>query len=174
MNELKKRIKNIRMLITDVDGVLTDGKIILDGEGREIKIFHVHDGSGVVYLGLGGILTGIISGRDSFSLRRRIIEMKIDFYKLGRHDKLKAYKEIKMETGLNDNEIAYIGDDLLDLPVLKRVGCAFSVPEGREEVKKISHYITNTGGGKGAFREVAELILKLQGKWDSIISRYMT
>ncbi len=172
MDDLTEKCRQIRMLITDVDSVLTDGKIIYDGEGRELKEFHVHDGSAAVFLSLSGIVTAVISGRDSVSLRKRIDDMNIRYYRVGRHDKLTAYEEIKRESGIRDEAIAYIGDDLLDIPVLKRVALPVTVPEGRPEIKKLCLYTTKAGAGKGAFREVAEMILKAQDKWSGIISRY--
>jgi len=172
MTDLAERCRAVRLVLADVDGVLTDGGICYDGEGRETKVFHVHDGSGAVHLRQGGILTGAISGRDSAAVRQRMADMGLEHVVLGRHHKLPAYEEILRQCGLKDDQVAFLGDDLLDLCILERVGLAVTVPQGRPEVKEICHHVTTAPAGGGALREVAELILRAQGRWEDILARY--
>ncbi len=160
------------MVIMDVDGVLTDGKIILDANGVESKAFYVQDGSAITYLHRVGIKTAIISGRDSKVVELRANELSIEDVYLGIHKKLDAYDEILKKHKIKDNEICYIGDDLIDLPILSKVGFSVAVPNAPLEVKERVSYITDAPGGYGAVREVTEKILKSQGKWESITSRY--
>ncbi len=167
-----ERWRKIRMLILDVDGVLTDGTILYDGEGRETRTFHVHDGSGIVHLKQGGLVPAVISGRDSAAVRRRLKDMGVEHFSLGRHRKLPEYQRIRDHLGFRDEEIAYMGDDLLDLCILTRVGLALTVPGARPEVKEVCHYVTAAPGGRGAVREVVELLLKAQGKWEGILASY--
>lgn len=160
------------MVIMDVDGVLTDGKIILDANGVESKAFYVPDGTAITYLHRAGIKTAIISGRASKTVEHRAKELSIEDVYLGIHKKLEAYDLIIKKHKLKDSEICYIGDDLIDLPVLRKVGFSVAVPGSPPEVKESVSYITDAPGGGGAVREVTEKILKSQDKWNSIISRY--
>ncbi len=160
------------MVIMDVDGVLTDGKIIIDANGVESKAFCVQDGSAITYLHRAGMKTAIISGRNSEVVELRAKELSIENVYLGIHKKMDAYEEILEKHKLKDNEICYIGDDLIDLPILRKVGFSVAVPNATPEVKKHVSYVTNAHGGCGAIREVTEKILKSQGKWDEITSRY--
>lgn len=160
------------MVIIDVDGVLTDGKITLDVNGNESKSFCVQDGTGISYLHRVGIKTAIISGRESKVVEQRAKELCIEDVYLGIHNKVEAYEKILKKHKLKDNETCYIGDDLIDLPILRRVGFSVAVPNATLEVKENVSYVTNAPGGSGAIREVTEKILKSQGKWDMIISRY--
>jgi 3-deoxy-D-manno-octulosonate 8-phosphate phosphatase (KDO 8-P phosphatase) len=163
---LNERINKIKLLLLDVDGVLTDGSIILVGANEEIKTFHIHDGLGIKLAQANGIEVGIITGRSSAAVMRRCAELEIKIVHEGKQNKLEAYEQIKQQLQLPDEEIAYIGDDLPDLPILKRVGLGCAVNDAREEVKSAAAIITSRPGGKGAVREVIELILKNQGKWD--------
>ncbi len=160
------------MVIMDVDGVLTDGKIILDSNGVESKAFYVQDGSAITYLHRAGIKTAIISGRNSKVVELRAKELSIDDVYLGIHRKLDAYEKILQKHKINNNEICYIGDDLIDLPILEKVGFSVAVPNAPIEVKERVSYITDAPGGYGAIREVTEKILKSQNKWKTITSRY--
>ncbi len=160
------------MVIMDVDGVLTDGKIILDSNGVESKAFYVQDGSAITYLHRAGIKTAIISGRNSKVVELRAKELSIDDVYLGIHRKLDAYEKILQKHKINNNDICYIGDDLIDLPILEKVGFSVAVPNAPIEVKERVSYITDAPGGYGAVREVTEKILKSQGKWEVITSRY--
>ena len=156
----------------DVDGVLTDGMIMLDADGKESKVFYVQDGTGITYLHRAGIKTAIISGRKSEAVEHRAKELCIEDIYQGVHNKIEAYEKILKKHELKDNETCYIGDDLIDLPILKRVGFSVAVPNASLELKGNVSYVTNAPGGYGAIREVTEKILKSQGKWDKIISRY--
>jgi 3-deoxy-D-manno-octulosonate 8-phosphate phosphatase (KDO 8-P phosphatase) len=169
---LNNNLNNIKMVIMDVDGVLTDGKIILDANGVESKAFYVQDGSAITYLHRVGIKTAIISGRESKVVELRANELSIEDVYLGIHKKLEAYEEILKKHKIKDNEICYIGDDLIDLPILTKVGFSVAVPNAPLEVKERVSYITDAPGGYGAVREVTEKILKSQGKWETITSRY--
>ncbi len=160
------------MVIMDVDGVLTDGKIILDSNGVESKAFYVQDGSAITYLHRAGIKTAIISGRNSKVVELRAKELSIDDVYLGIHRKLDAYEKILQKHKINNNDICYIGDDLIDLPILEKVGFSVAVPNAPIEVKERVTYITDAPGGCGAIREVTEKILKSQNKWKAITSRY--
>jgi 3-deoxy-D-manno-octulosonate 8-phosphate phosphatase (KDO 8-P phosphatase) len=157
------------MIIFDVDGVLCSGDISYLDTGAEIKTFDVQDGMGVTLARLAGLKTGIITGRKSNAIERRVEELKIDILKQGSFNKLDPYSEVKKELGLIDQEICYIGDDVLDIPLLNLVGFSVAVPNAREEVKAICDYITVARGGRGAVREVIDLILKRQGKFNQIV-----
>ena len=165
-------LNNVKMVIIDVDGVLTDGKIILDANGIESKAFYVQDGTAITYLHRAGIKTAIISGRESKVVELRAKELCMGDVYLGIHNKLEAYEKILKKHRIKDNEICYIGDDFIDLPILRKVGFSVAVPNAPSEVKETVSYVTNAHGGYGAIREVTEKILKSQGKWDTIILRY--
>jgi len=166
------RAKKIRVLIMDVDGVLTDGRIWLlsrrDGTASEIKGFHSRDGAGLKLARAAGLRTGIITGRESAAFSQRTRECEIEFVYQGRATKIEAYDEIVSATGADSMEIAYVGDDLPDLPVLGRVGLAVAVANAAPEVKRAAHFVTSRAGGDGAIREVIELLVKAQGKWDAL------
>jgi 3-deoxy-D-manno-octulosonate 8-phosphate phosphatase (KDO 8-P phosphatase) len=168
-----KRAKKIRLLLMDVDGVLTDGRIWLqswpDGTAHEIKGFSAYDGAGLKLARAAGLRTGVITGRESAAMARRAKEADIEFVFQGRGEKLPAYEEILRTTKLKDEEVAYIGDDLPDLAVLARVGLAIAVANAVPEVKRAAHYVTKASGGNGAAREVVELILKSQGNWNTVL-----
>ena len=163
------RAKKIRVLLMDVDGVLTDGRIWLlsrrDGTASEIKGFSAYDGAGLKLARAAGLRTGLITGRESSAVAQRARECEIEFVYQGRATKLGAYEEILRATGASDREVAYIGDDLPDLPLLQRAGLAVAVSNAAPEVKRTAHYVASHSGGDGAVREVIELIVKAQGKW---------
>lgn len=163
--------EEIRLVIMDVDGVLTRGEIFYDEEGRERKAFHVHDGSGITYLHRHGIRTALISGRDSPSVEMRAKELGIEEVHQGVRDKIRSYEEIRARLGVGDEQVCYVGDDLLDLPCLKKAGFPVAVSNATDEVKAVAVYITKREGGRGAVREVAEVILKAQGKWDLVVDK---
>ncbi len=172
---LARRARRIRLLLMDVDGVLTDGRIWLlsmpDGTATEMKAFHAHDGAGLKLAQLGGLRTGLITGRDSAATARRAQELGMEFVYQNCAEKIRAYNEILQRSGLKDAEVAYVADDLPDLPVLKRVGFAVAVANAAPEVKRAAHYVTRTPGGEGALREVVEVILKAQGKWQRVLRK---
>jgi 3-deoxy-D-manno-octulosonate 8-phosphate phosphatase (KDO 8-P phosphatase) len=165
-------IKNIKLVIIDVDGVLTDGAIYIDSQGVETKAFHVLDGTGISYLHRSGIKTAIISGRNSDAVIHRARELDIGDVYQGVKNKIDAYRQLLKKYTLSDKEICYIGDDLIDLPILYRVGFPVAVANASPLVKKHSAYVTRAKGGGGAVREVAEKILKFQDKWHLVMERY--
>lgn len=160
------------MVIMDVDGVLSDGGIILDSLGTENKVFNVYDGAAIAYLHYAGIKTAIITGRRSKPVSYRAKELGILEVHQDTLQKVKALNKILIKYKLSPDEICYIGDDLPDIPVMKRVGFAVAVRNARPEVRKYAHDITRTNGGKGAVREVTEKILKAQKKWKLILQCY--
>jgi 3-deoxy-D-manno-octulosonate 8-phosphate phosphatase (KDO 8-P phosphatase) len=164
--------KNIKLLILDVDGVLTDGGIILDNKGNEFKSFHVRDGHGIKLLMRAGIRVAFITGRKSKVVERRARELGITDVFQKSHDKRVPYKKLIEEYSLNDREIAYIGDDIVDIPLLKRVGLSVVVADADEEVQAASMMVTRKRGGRGAVREVCDFILKAKGLWQDIIDGY--
>jgi len=162
---LRRKAANIKLLLLDVDGVLTDGRIIIDDRGVESKHFHVRDGHGIVLLKRSGIEVGFITGRSSPVVGQRAKELQVTLLFQGVQDKLRVYERIKKKRGLSDGQIAYVGDDIVDIPVLRRVGLAVMVSDGSAELKPIADYVTVARGGMGAVREVAELILMAHNKW---------
>ena len=170
MKGMEKRIKRIRMLLLDVDGVMTDGGVILGPGKMELKKFDTQDGMGITLARAAGLSVGILTGRVSEAVRKRAKELKIDEVQQGFFHKEEGYLAILGKHGLKDEEIAYIGDDVLDIPILRRVGLAIGVANGAPEVKKISHYVTRKKGGEGAIREVIDLMLKVLGKREAVLA----
>ncbi|MGR3220729.1 MAG: KdsC family phosphatase [Candidatus Anammoxibacter sp.] len=168
MNKLAK----IKMVITDVDGVLTDSSITLDSEGNESKTFNARDGAGIKFLQRTGVKFAIISGRHSSAVDLRAKELGIKDVYQGAKKKIEAYEKIISEHGLKDEEVCFIGDDLVDIPVLLKVGFAVGVADAVTEVIEIVDFVTVTPGGRGAVREVAERVIKGQGKWGEITTGY--
>ena len=160
----------------DVDGVLTDGRIWLtwtsDGMAHEIKGFSAHDGVRLKLARAAGLRTGIITGRQSAAVTHRARELEMDFVEQDAFEKLPAYEKIRQTSGLRDQEICFVGDDVTDLPLFARVGLAVAVANGVEEVRLTAHYVTKRPGGRGAVREVVEHILKAKGLWDQVTSPY--
>lgn len=169
---MNARLQKIKLLILDVDGVMTDGRIIFDSNGIESKFFNVKDGHGIKMLQRGGIEVGIISGRESQVVTNRAAELGIRLVYQKSLDKLTPFAKILAETGFTEEEIGFIGDDLIDIPVLKRVGFAAAPADAVSEVLPYVHFVAAKGGGWGAVREVCDLILKAQGKWDELTRRY--
>ena len=163
---VRNKAKAIKLLLLDVDGVLTDGRIILDDRGVETKHFDVRDGQGIVLLLRAGIEVGLITARNSKAVRYRAKELGLRIVHQGVQSKATTYGAIRRQSGLAETQIAYIGDDIADLEILYRVGVAVTVNDGSEELFRSVHYITQKPGGRGAVREVAELLLKAQNKWD--------
>ena len=167
----RDQLATIKMLLTDVDGVLTDGRVYFDGDGNELKVLHVHDAAGIVYWHRAGGISGFLSGRGGKVVKDRARELGVHEVHLNTHDKSAALDEVLERRGLSVEEVAYIGDDLLDLSVLRRVGLAISVPNGRPEAQAIAHFVTSSPGGDGAVREVVELLLKARGIWDEVVRK---
>lgn len=170
---LQEKIKKIKLLLLDVDGVLTDGSIILGPSELEIKIFNIQDGLGIKLAQAGGIDVGIITGRFSEAVKKRASELDIKILYQGQADKQETYQKIKQQLDLADDQIAYIGDDLPDLVILKQVGFSCAVADASDEIKKHVDFVTKRNGGKGAVREAIELILKNQKKWNAVIQKYV-
>jgi len=168
INELAKKIK---LLILDVDGVLTDGRIVYDNFGDELKFFNVNDGLGVFLLRKAGIKTVIITAKKTKAVIKRAKDMRVAAV-YSNHYKLKIYKKLLKKFRIKDEQVCFMGDDLLDLSIIKRAGLAVTPPNAVAEVRAISHYITKKEGGKGAVREVIEIILKSQNLWEKAISVY--
>lgn len=166
--------KNIKLLILDVDGVLTDGSIILDNEGNEFKTFHVRDGHGIKMLEKAGIKVAIITGRHSKVVDRRAHELGITEVYQRCHIKLVAYEHLIEKMGISDKEVAYVGDDIVDIPIFKRVALSVAVADATEETKAEAMIVTENRGGRGAVREICDLILKSNGKWKELIDEYYT
>ena len=169
---MEERLKKIRLLLLDVDGVMTDGRIIFDSNGVESKFFNVKDGHGIKMLQRAGIEVGIISGRESKVVANRATELGIERVFQKATDKLSPYLKILADTGLVDGEVAFIGDDLIDIPVLKRVGFAAAPADAVAEVLPFAHFVTRNPGGFGAVREISDMLLRAQGKWDELTARY--
>jgi len=170
---LAEKIKRVKLLILDVDGVMTDGSIIYTDEGVEVKAFNVRDGHGIKLLMRAGIGVAIITARESKVMVHRARDLGITDLYQGRLDKAVAFDEILKEKVLNPIQTAYIGDDIIDLPVLRQAGFSAAVADAVPEVKARVDYVTAACGGRGAIREVVELILKSQGRWDELMRRYL-
>jgi 3-deoxy-D-manno-octulosonate 8-phosphate phosphatase (KDO 8-P phosphatase) len=166
------KARNVKFLLLDVDGVMTDGSVIYDQSGNEIKAFSVRDGAAIKWLQRAGIEVGILSGRNSAPLAARAKELGIEKIIQGTFDKLPAFENFCEDFDINAEDIAYIGDDLHDLPVLKRVALSACPADAVDEVRNIADYICKADGGRGVVREVAELLLKSQKKWTEIIGKY--
>jgi len=171
--ELKQRILAVRMMIFDVDGVLTDGRVIYMDDGSEIKEFDVQDGHGIKLLQHAGIEVALISGRACRAVEHRALGLGIDRVYQGSKVKTEPYEQLLAETGLKEHETCFMGDDLIDIPVMRRAGFAVAVPNGAPHIFPYAHYITRASGGRGAAREVCEMILQVQGLWESVMERYL-
>jgi len=196
----KRRAKKIKLLLFDVDGVLTDGKIFVfpapagasqtvlghaaqhGGVGGfglqsqtliEAKGFHAHDGTAISLARLAGIKTGLITKRVSETVALRARDLKMDYVHQGIQDKLTVFEDILRQEGLRPAEAAFVGDDVIDLPIMRNCGFAIAVANARKEVKRQAHFVTPHGGGEGAARDAVEYILKAQGKWKRVVSEYI-
>ncbi|HZY61355.1 MAG TPA: HAD hydrolase family protein [Edaphobacter sp.] len=171
------RAKNIKVLIFDVDGVLTDGQIFVipgsDGHGIEAKGFAAHDGLGISLARLGGLRVGIITKRQSQTVAIRARDLKLEFVYQGQSHKMNAINEILAKAKITIDQLAYVGDDIIDLPVMRACGLAVATANAREQVKAIAHYITPNPGGSGAGRDAIEFILDAQGTLDKVIEEYL-
>ncbi|HLO26877.1 MAG TPA: HAD hydrolase family protein [Geobacteraceae bacterium] len=169
---MNDKLAKIKLLLLDVDGVLTDGRIIFDSNGVESKFFNVKDGHGIKLLQRAGVEVGIISGRTSQVVTNRAAELGITRVFQGSLDKLAIYREILADTGLDDAQIAFMGDDVIDIPVMRRVGFAAAPADALEEVLPHAHFVARNRGGWGAVRELCDLIIKGQGAWETVTARY--
>ncbi|MBP2646133.1 MAG: kdsC [Firmicutes bacterium] len=164
--------KQVKLLVFDVDGVLTGGELLVGAEGEVIKTFHTQDGLGIAAAHRAGLKTAIITGRTSEMVKRRGEELAIGDIYQGTRDKVNALSLLIEKHGLKNQEVAYVGDDLNDLAVMEMVGLACAVANAVFEVKEIAHYIARSRGGHGAVREIIEMVLKAQGKWQAVVAGY--
>ncbi|MFQ5428314.1 MAG: KdsC family phosphatase [Thermodesulfobacteriota bacterium] len=171
--KLVEKISKIKLLLLDVDGVLTEGSIVYSDKGGEIKSFNVQDGHGIKLLMRGGIDVGIITARESRVVATRARDLGITLLYQGSRDKRACFNKILDKEGLKPHETAFVGDDLVDIPVLTRAGFSASVPGGVPEVRDRVDYVTVAPGGRGAVREICELMLKARGLWDGLIAGYL-
>ena len=171
--EIIERARKIKLLILDCDGVLTDGRIIMLPDGDETKAFDVKDGHAMVMAQRAGLKIGIISGRRSSIVRARAKELGIAHLHEMAWGKTEPYEKILAEEDLSDEAICYIGDDVVDIQLLRRAGLGVAVADAVDEAKQYSHMVTSRAGGRGAVREVIEIILKAQDKWDEAMARYL-
>ena len=170
--DIDERARAVRMIVFDVDGVLTDGSLFYGDQGEEYKSFNSRDGHGIKMLRAIGVETGIITGRTSQVVLHRARNLGIAHIFQGAEDKLLAYRELLAAVGLEQSQIAYMGDDIVDLPVMNRCGLAITVPDAPEEVKARAQLITRASAGRGAAREACELIMRAQGTWDTQLALY--
>ncbi|MBP3957055.1 HAD-IIIA family hydrolase [Gemmata sp. G18] len=171
-SDLSQRAAAIELLLLDVDGVLTDGRVVYADDGRELKFFHVRDGSGLKLWRAAGKRAAIVSGRDSRAVERRAAELGIHPVLQGRENKLRAFEDVLAQTGLNPEQVCAIGDDLPDVPVLRRCGLAAAVADACPEARAAAHYVTAVPGGHGAVRELIEWLLRAQGRWAEVTAGY--
>lgn len=174
MQAILEKAKAVKLLILDVDGVLTSGQLFYGSNDLDIRAFHVHDGLGIRLLQRAGVKVSVISAKKSPAVERRLKDLHIQDYYLGYEDKIPAYEKLKQTYSLTDDQIAYAGDDLPDLAILKRVGLGLTVAQAPDIMKQHVDYITKKKGGKGAVREICELILQAQGLYESVIQSYLS
>jgi 3-deoxy-D-manno-octulosonate 8-phosphate phosphatase (KDO 8-P phosphatase) len=170
---IERRAARIKLLLMDCDGVLTDGRLWLLENGDEHKSFHTHDGLGLSLFHRAGLKSGIISGRRSQALERRAGELGVEFLRQGEEEKVSAFEGVLRQAGVTENEVAFVGDDLTDIPLMRRVELAVAVADAVAETRAAAHYVTQAQGGRGAVREVIEMILKSQGRWNDLIDSYL-
>ncbi len=170
--DIERRAARVKLLLLDCDGVLTDGRITLLADGDEQKSFHTRDGHGLVLLHRAGLQSGIISGRTAAAVVRRARDLGIAHVRQGTHNKLVEFAEVLAAAGVAEDEIAFVGDDVTDIPLMRRAALAVAVADATPETRAAAHYVTKLPGGFGAVREVCELLLKAQGHWDELMQRY--
>jgi 3-deoxy-D-manno-octulosonate 8-phosphate phosphatase (KDO 8-P phosphatase) len=170
---IERRASRIKLLLMDCDGVLTDGRLWLLENGDEHKSFNTKDGLGLHLMHRAGLKCGIISGRRSIGVERRAQELGIEFLRQGDEQKIAAFEEVLQLAGVDDDEVAFIGDDLSDIPLMRRAELAVAVADAVEEARAVAHYVTRAEGGRGAVREVVEIILKSQGRWNDLVEGYL-
>jgi 3-deoxy-D-manno-octulosonate 8-phosphate phosphatase (KDO 8-P phosphatase) len=169
---VEEKVKKIKMIIFDVDGVMTDGRIIFSSDGTETKFFDVRDGFGIRLAHRAGLKTALISGRSCPATIRRAEELEMDDVFEDAHDKIEAFEEILVKHKLQEEQVCYVGDDLVDLPIMRRAGLALAVAGAESDVTAEADYVTRAFAGRGAIREVVELILKTQGRWNEAVKKY--
>ncbi len=174
MQDILEKARDIQLIIFDVDGVLTDGSLFIGDDGQEYKAFNSKDGHGMVMLRKIGVTVAIITGRSSEVVRIRMESLGIEHVYQGMRDKRPAYEELKATLGLEDARIAYVGDDVVDLPVMSQVGLAIAVRDAHPFVKQHVHWQTPSAGGKGAGRDACELLIQARGQLDTMLASYLT
>ncbi len=170
---IERRASHIKLLLMDCDGVLTDGRLWLLEHGDEHKSFNTHDGLGLSLLHRAGLKSGILSGRFSQGVTRRAQELGIEFVHQGDPEKMEAFRQVLRQAGVDENEVAFVGDDLTDIPIMQRAELAVAVADAVAETRSVAHYVTQAKGGHGAVREVVEMILKSQGHWNDLVEEYL-
>ncbi|MEL0584870.1 MAG: 3-deoxy-manno-octulosonate-8-phosphatase KdsC [Candidatus Thiodiazotropha sp. (ex. Lucinoma kazani)] len=173
MQDIHTKASGVKLVIFDVDGVLTDGSLYLGDDGQEYKAFNSRDGHGMKMLQKSGVVIGIITGRTSEVVRIRMEGLGIEHVYQGKHDKLPAYQELRDKLGLIDGQVAYVGDDVVDLPIMRRVGLAIAVNDAHPFVLHHAHWQTPHAGGRGAGRDVCEMVLEAQGKLQAELDGYL-
>jgi len=171
--DIAARAARIRLVLFDVDGVLTDGKVLLHGDGTESKVFDIKDGTGIVWARKAGLAVGLLSARSSAATDQRASQLGITLVRQGVANKLDAYMEMVTSLNMTDDQVAYMGDDLLDLPVLLRAGLSTAPSDAVEDVRRRVHWVSDAAGGAGAARELVELILRAQGSWNTLLDEYV-
>ena len=166
------KASRIRLLLFDVDGVLTDGTVVMHGDGSESKGFHIRDGAAIVWAQRAGLTVGLLSARSSGATAHRAAQLAVRIVEQGVRSKLASYEHIVREARVQDEDVAYMGDDLLDLPVLARVGLSAAPADAAPEVRENVDWVSSMGGGRGAARELIELVLKAQRRWDDVLREY--
>ncbi len=173
MQDIVEKAKKLKLLILDVDGVLTDGRLFFDDQGKEYKCFHARDGHGIKLLRQTGVEIAVISGRKSNSVALRMKNLGVEHVYQGHENKIAALNEIIQNLSVEPNQVVHVGDDLLDLPVMTRVGLAIAVNDANDAVKDYADWTTKTAGGLGAVREVCDFIMQSQGTYDQVLQGYM-
>ena len=169
---LHERASLVRLLLFDVDGVLTDGVVVMHSDGSESKGFHIKDGAAIVWAQRAGLPVGLLSSRASGATAHRAAQLAVRFVQQGVADKSEAFERILKDSGVAEHAVAYMGDDLLDLPVLRRAGLSAAPADAAAEVRAAVHWVSGAGGGRGAARELIELVLRAQRRWDAVLAEY--
>jgi 3-deoxy-D-manno-octulosonate 8-phosphate phosphatase (KDO 8-P phosphatase) len=172
--EIAERARRITLMLFDVDGVLTDGKLLIHGDGTESKRFDIKDGTGIVWARKAGLVVGVLSARMSAATEQRTQQLGITIVRQGVAGKLEAYEDIIRDQNVTDEQVAYMGDDVLDLPVLGRAGLSAAPADAAADVRSRVHWVSRANGGDGAARELVELVLRAQGLWNGILDEYLT
>jgi 3-deoxy-D-manno-octulosonate 8-phosphate phosphatase (KDO 8-P phosphatase) len=169
---VQEKASRVRLLLFDVDGVLTDGTIVMHADGAESKGFHIRDGAAIVWAQRAGLTVGLLSARSSGATAHRAAQLAVRIVEQGVRSKLTSYEHIIRDARVTDEQVAYMGDDLLDLPVLARVGLSAAPADAAPEVRENVDWVSEAGGGRGAARELIELVLKAQRRWDDVLREY--
>jgi 3-deoxy-D-manno-octulosonate 8-phosphate phosphatase (KDO 8-P phosphatase) len=168
-----EKAARIRLLLFDVDGVLTDGTVVMHADGSESKGFHIRDGAAIVWAQRAGLTVGLLSSRSSGATAQRAAQLAIPIVVQGVGSKIEAYERIVRDAGLSDDAVSYMGDDLIDLPVLSRAGLSAAPADAAPEVRERTDWVSSLPGGRGAVRELIELVLRAQSRWDDVTARYL-